>query len=104
MARPREFDTDAALDGAIAVFREHGFEGTSAQMLSMRWGSDDRASTPPSATSGSSIARRRVAMGWANVLRISTRFEAARVLSTGLPQYCVASLRQLINHVSASVR
>ena len=33
MARPREFDMDAALDGAIAVFREHGFEGTSAQML-----------------------------------------------------------------------
>src|SRR5438132_9774263 len=33
MARPREFDTDSALDGAIAVFREHGFEGTSAQML-----------------------------------------------------------------------
>lgn len=33
MARPREFDTDAALDGAISVFREHGFEGTSAQML-----------------------------------------------------------------------
>lgn len=33
MARPREFDTDAALDGAIGVFREHGFEGTSAQML-----------------------------------------------------------------------
>jgi TetR/AcrR family transcriptional regulator, transcriptional repressor for nem operon len=33
MARPREFDTDAALDGAIDVFREHGFEGSSAQML-----------------------------------------------------------------------
>jgi AcrR family transcriptional regulator len=33
MARPREFDTDAALDGAIVVFREHGFEGSSAQML-----------------------------------------------------------------------
>ncbi|MHA7776024.1 TetR/AcrR family transcriptional regulator [Roseibium sp. M-1] len=33
MARIREFDTDAALDGAIAVFREHGFEGSSAQML-----------------------------------------------------------------------
>ncbi|NIF43122.1 TetR/AcrR family transcriptional regulator [Burkholderia sp. Tr-862] len=33
MARPREFDTDAALDGAIAVFSEHGFEGSSAQML-----------------------------------------------------------------------
>lgn len=33
MARPREFDTDAALDSAIGVFRDHGFEGTSAQML-----------------------------------------------------------------------
>jgi AcrR family transcriptional regulator len=33
MARPREFDPDAALDGAIEVFREHGFEGASAQML-----------------------------------------------------------------------
>ena len=33
MARPREFDTDAALDGAIGVFSEHGFEGSSAQML-----------------------------------------------------------------------
>jgi AcrR family transcriptional regulator len=33
MARQREFDTDAALDGAIGVFGEHGFEGSSAQML-----------------------------------------------------------------------
>lgn len=33
MARPREFDADAALDGAIGIFREHGFEGSSAQML-----------------------------------------------------------------------
>ena len=33
MARSREFDTDAALDGAIAMFSEHGYEGTSAQML-----------------------------------------------------------------------
>lgn len=29
MARPREFDRDLALEGAIAVFREQGFEGTS---------------------------------------------------------------------------
>jgi TetR/AcrR family transcriptional repressor of nem operon len=33
MARPREFNTDTALDGAIGVFREHGFEGASAEML-----------------------------------------------------------------------
>src|ERR1700688_1435987 len=33
MARPREFDAELAMDGAIGVFREHGFEGSSAQML-----------------------------------------------------------------------
>jgi TetR/AcrR family transcriptional repressor of nem operon len=33
MARPKEFDRDEALDAAIGVFREHGFDGTSASML-----------------------------------------------------------------------
>jgi AcrR family transcriptional regulator len=33
MARPKAFDPDQALDAAIGVFREHGFEGTSADML-----------------------------------------------------------------------
>lgn len=33
MARPKEFDKEQALDAAIGVFREHGFEGTSADML-----------------------------------------------------------------------
>lgn len=33
MARPKEFEIDVALDAAVEVFREHGFAGTSAQML-----------------------------------------------------------------------
>jgi len=33
MARNKEFDRDKALDAAIGVFREHGFEGTSTDML-----------------------------------------------------------------------
>ena len=33
MARPKEFVEEQALDAAIGVFREHGFEGTSAEML-----------------------------------------------------------------------
>jgi AcrR family transcriptional regulator len=33
MARPKEFDREQALDAAIGVFREHGFEGTSTPML-----------------------------------------------------------------------
>jgi len=33
MARPKAFDTDEALDAAVAVFRDHGYEGSSASML-----------------------------------------------------------------------
>jgi TetR/AcrR family transcriptional regulator, transcriptional repressor for nem operon len=33
MARPKEFDGDEAIEAAIGVFREHGFEGASAGML-----------------------------------------------------------------------
>jgi AcrR family transcriptional regulator len=33
MARSKEFDVDSAVAAAVSVFREHGFEGTSAQML-----------------------------------------------------------------------
>ena len=33
MARHKEFDRGIAIDAAIAVFREHGYEGTSTGML-----------------------------------------------------------------------
>jgi TetR/AcrR family transcriptional repressor of nem operon len=33
MARPKEFDIDAAVAAAIEVFRDHGYEGSSARML-----------------------------------------------------------------------
>jgi AcrR family transcriptional regulator len=33
MARPREFDREAALGNAISAFAEHGFEGTSTDQL-----------------------------------------------------------------------
>ncbi|MBD9638987.1 TetR/AcrR family transcriptional regulator [Ensifer sp. ENS07] len=33
MARNKEFDKDKAVSAAIDVFREHGFEGTSTEML-----------------------------------------------------------------------
>jgi TetR/AcrR family transcriptional repressor of nem operon len=33
MARPKNFDAEQVVDSAIGIFREHGFEGTSADML-----------------------------------------------------------------------
>lgn len=33
MARSKEFDVDEVVEAAVPVFREHGFKGTSAQML-----------------------------------------------------------------------
>jgi len=33
MARPKEFESETALNGAIEVFSEHGFEGTSTDEL-----------------------------------------------------------------------
>ena len=33
MARPKEFDRDKALQGAISIFSEHGYEGTSTDAL-----------------------------------------------------------------------
>jgi TetR/AcrR family transcriptional repressor of nem operon len=33
VARSKEFDVEQALDAAMAVFQEHGYEGTSAAML-----------------------------------------------------------------------
>jgi AcrR family transcriptional regulator len=33
MARPKEFDVEQALDAAMAVFQEHGYEGASAARL-----------------------------------------------------------------------
>ena len=38
MARPREFDRDVALAEAIRVFADHGYEGSSTDMLLKRMG------------------------------------------------------------------
>lgn len=38
MARPRNFDEEHVLDGAVALFREHGFEGTSVPELTAKLG------------------------------------------------------------------
>lgn len=38
MARPREFDEEQALNAAVGVFREHGYEGASAVMLTEAMG------------------------------------------------------------------
>lgn len=38
MGRPRQFDSDAVLEGAVQLFRERGFEGASVPELSERLG------------------------------------------------------------------
>ncbi len=38
MARPKEFERDSALEGAIAIFCEHGYEGTSTDALIEKMG------------------------------------------------------------------
>ncbi|MGB3069113.1 MAG: TetR/AcrR family transcriptional regulator [Ottowia sp.] len=38
MARAKEFDVDHALDAAVGVFREHGYAGASAGMLTSAMG------------------------------------------------------------------
>lgn len=38
MARPRTFDESEVLEGAVALFQEHGFEGTSVPELTERLG------------------------------------------------------------------
>jgi TetR/AcrR family transcriptional regulator, transcriptional repressor for nem operon len=38
MARPRNFDEAQVLDGAVALFREHGYEGTSVPELTAKLG------------------------------------------------------------------
>lgn len=38
MARPKQFDPELALDAAVALFREHGYAGTSAEMLTTAMG------------------------------------------------------------------
>src|SRR6266446_1508638 len=104
MARPREFDAELALDAAISVFREHGYEGSSAQMLVDTMGIGRQSLY---AAFGDKWQLYRSAVGrygMANVLRISTRFAAACVPSTESTLCCVASLKRPINLVSASVR
>ncbi len=38
MARPKQFDPDEALGAAVEVFREHGYAGSSAEMLTAAMG------------------------------------------------------------------
>src|SRR5258706_14588114 len=104
MARPREFDTDAALDGAIAVFREHGFEGTSAQMLvdAMRIGRQSLYAAFGDKWQLYCSAARRYGMGECAVHFDALR-SGARAID-GIYGCCIASLRRPISRVSVSAR
>jgi hypothetical protein len=58
MARPKEFERETALQEAIKVFSEHGYEGTSTEALLEIMGSVARVCTTHSATNCGCIWKR----------------------------------------------
>jgi TetR/AcrR family transcriptional repressor of nem operon len=104
MARPRELDAEQALDAAISVFREHGYEGSSAQLLvdAMGIGRQSLYATFGDKWQLYRSAVRRYGMG-----ECAAHFGAMRSgvrASTESTLCCIASLKRPINLVSASVR
>ena len=96
MARPREFDADTTLDGAIGVFREHGFEGASAEMLVKAMGIGRQSLYD---TFGDKWQLYRSAVrryGMAECSAHFRRFAAAFGPSTGSMRCCVGSSRRLL--------
>jgi hypothetical protein len=70
MARPKEFERDTALDDAIAIFCDHGYEGTSTDALLGKMGISRQSLYDTSATSGGSISRRCSVMSNASPARL----------------------------------